>query len=160
MNPDDTRPESEISDSSSEQSLPHELWLGEMLGKRKELEGSYVALARAITESVPPDERFFSREKRKRSEVGDYAGDRILFLRRGIRSGRLMLMSAEGGEPEELLADAGLVESAAWLPGDERILYVSTTGSVGNIQQRFGVPGSIKKSANKILLFSTPCGYE
>jgi hypothetical protein len=86
MNPDDTRPESEISDSSSEQSLPHELWLGEMLGKRKELEGSYVALARAITESVPPDERFFSREKRKRSEHGDDAGARVLIDRRRLKA--------------------------------------------------------------------------
>lgn len=52
--------------ASSTQPLPHELRLGNALKKRMDEEGGYAALSRAITESVPPKERFFSRQKPKR----------------------------------------------------------------------------------------------
>ena len=58
---------------SKERPLPHELWLGNALKTRMEDEGGFAGLARAITESVPREERVFSRQKptRRKQRAGD-----------------------------------------------------------------------------------------
>jgi len=52
-----------------------------------------------------------------------FAGDRIVFVRRGTRSSKLMLLPASGGEPLELLADGTMVYEPAWRPDGEHIVY-------------------------------------
>lgn len=137
MSPDDTLREPKAPDPAPPDSLPHELWLAEALGKRKDAEGSYVALARAITDSVPPDERFFTREKRKRSELQKPdGGARVLIDRRRLKAivqakPNVELSLRELGYLDRYLARFG--EGLAYHPifrGSNLLETVARTGTV------------------------------
>jgi serine/threonine protein kinase len=62
-----------------------------------------------------------------------FTGDRIVFVRRGTLASRLMVMPAGGGSPSVLLDDGTLTEDPAWLPGDDRVLYLAERGGARNL---------------------------
>ncbi len=54
--------------------------------------------------------------------------EQILFVRRTQGRGALMLMPAEGGDPEVLLDDGRLIGLASWRPDGQNIVYITPTG--------------------------------
>ncbi len=45
----------------------------------------------------------------------------------------MMVMPAGAGSPSVLLDDGTLVEDPAWLPGDDRVLYLAEGGGTKNL---------------------------
>jgi len=62
-----------------------------------------------------------------------FAGDRVVFHRRGTLASQLMVMPAGGGSPSVLLDDGTAAQCPAWLPGDERIAFTATRGDGQNV---------------------------
>jgi Tol biopolymer transport system component/tRNA A-37 threonylcarbamoyl transferase component Bud32 len=62
-----------------------------------------------------------------------YDGKRIVFQRRSHGRGALMMMSATGGDPEVLLADAFDNFIPAFRPDDRRLIFLSDRRGVANL---------------------------